>query len=138
MARKMALLLCTLVFGLIVPMLELNDTHVFNPAWPAHARLHEVWQLASNVMLALLAVGLAWRHDAVRVASLIASSVTAGFLVAYATRALYGGSMLGVDATEKVVAGINVSAVAVGVMSAATATLLWIALSARPRGASAE
>lgn len=128
---KLTLLVCVAVFGALVPALEINETHVFNPAWPAHARLHEVWQLSSNCLLAALCAWLAWKRDEVRTAALVALCITAGFLVAYAARAGYGGSMLGTDGAEKVVGGINVSAVAVFVMTAASACLAWIGFATR-------
>lgn len=46
---------------ILLPVLEVTDTHVFNPTWPPHARLHEVWQLTTNVGIALVALWLV--HD---------------------------------------------------------------------------
>ena len=131
LVQRVGLTCCIAVFGVLIPWLEINDTHVFNPHWPAHARLHEVWQLATNVLLALLGLWLAWRRDNVFLASLIALCVTAGFLFAYLIRDGYGGSMLGSDGAEKVVAGLNVSVLAAGVMGLISAVLLVIALSCR-------
>ncbi|MDM8349506.1 hypothetical protein P8H27_11430 [Pseudomonas sp. sp1636] len=53
---KLIITLGALLYGLGVPLLEINSTHVFNPSWEAHARLHEARQLATNSALALLSL----------------------------------------------------------------------------------
>lgn len=47
--------IATVCYGFIPPLVDLSATHVFHPAWTPHARLHPVWQLATNSGLALLA-----------------------------------------------------------------------------------
>lgn len=107
MIAKWLVTLGVLTFGLLVPVLEINSTHVFNPAWPAHARLHEVWQLVTNSALALWCLWLIWvRHD-VRLPGLLTLLVTGGFFVAYALRGAYGGSMVHPDGSEKLLMGLN-------------------------------
>lgn len=126
MALRFALVFCVLVFGILLPVLEVNATHVFNPHWPAHARLHEVWQLCTNSLLAALCIALTWRGQHLRMAGLVALCVTGGFNLAYWMRDGYGGSMLSADGKEKIVGGINVSAIAVIVMAAITALLVAV------------
>lgn len=123
MAMRVLLTICVLVFGILLPVLEVNATHVFNPQWPAHARLHEVWQLCTHCLLAALCIVLAWREKQLRLAAVIALCVTGGFLLAYAMRSGYGGSMLNTDGKEKIVGGINVSAIAVLVMAVVSVLL---------------
>ena len=55
-----SVLLTSLVFGLLIPILEINQTHLFNSEWPSHARLHEAWQLITNTAISALALYLAW------------------------------------------------------------------------------
>jgi hypothetical protein len=128
MTSKLILTLCVLIFGAVVPMLEINATHVFNPLWPEHARLHEVWQLVSNSALAALCLYLAWGRNDVRLASVIALCVSAGFLGSVFLADTYGGSMRHTDGSEIAVGGVNV---AVLVMAVVTAALVGIALRAR-------
>lgn len=40
---KLLVTIGILFYALAVPLLEINATHVFNPEWVPHARLHEVW-----------------------------------------------------------------------------------------------
>lgn len=102
------------LFAFVVPVLEINDTHVFNPEWPAHARLHDVWQLLTNSGLGLFAIWLIWARGNVRLAGIITLFVTGGFLVAYLIRASYGGSMVLSDGSEKLVLGVNLGLAAFG------------------------
>ena len=117
MKAKILLTICLLPFGLLTPILEIGPTHVFNPDWPGHARLHEVWQLVTHSALALMCLWLTWRTDQVRLAALIALVVSAGFLAAYALSPLYGGNMKHSDGSELIIGGIN-SAVVIMVVTA--------------------
>jgi hypothetical protein len=111
-AARILITIGVLVYALAVPLLELNDTHVFNPEWPPHARLHEVWQLATNSMIGLLALWLAWGKGSVRMPAVLALMVMGGFLLAYASRAGYGGSMvLSVGSVERTVLGLNLGVI---------------------------
>ncbi len=125
MWKKVVLSLSVMTFVLIVPLLEISETHVFNPLWPGHARLHEVWQLATNVGLGLTCLWLAWFGGRVRAASLLGLLVTAGFLIAYALRHSYGGSMRHTDGSELMVFGINSAVLTMLVASVALAIVAW-------------
>lgn len=111
---------CLVTVGIIfyavaVPFLEWNSSHVFNPEWPSHARLHEVWQLATNCGIGLFSLWLVWFKDRLRLAGLMTLLVTGGFFIAYYFRSVYGGSMLISDGTEKLVLGINIGVFGFGV-----------------------
>lgn len=123
MRLSLVLTLCLVPVGLLVPILEIGPTHVFNPDWPGHARLHEVWQLAANSGLSLLCLWLAWGAGRVRLASGIALVLTASFLLSFLLAPLYGGTMRHSDGTELMVAGMNS---AVAIMLLATAGLIFI------------
>ena len=107
---KLLITLGALLYGLGVPLLEINPTHVFNPSWEAHARLHEVWQLTTNSALALLSLWLVWVRNDIKLPSILAMLVTGGFLFAYLVRDGYGGSMVLSDGSEKLLFGLNLGA----------------------------
>jgi hypothetical protein len=94
-------------YAVTVPFFEINDTHVFNLAWQAHARLHEVWQLSTNTAIGLFSLWLTWSKNNIRLAALMTTFVTGGFLVAYSLRGHYGGSMILTDGSEKILFGMN-------------------------------
>ncbi len=109
-------------YAIIVPILEINDSHVFNPQWPPHARLHEVWQLFTNTSMGIVGLWLLWFCDNVRVPCLFTFFVFGGFLMSYVTGPLYGGSMLLSDGTVTKILGINIGVLG-GAISIALATL---------------
>jgi hypothetical protein len=120
-----------LLYGAAVPYLEINDTHLWNAAWPAHARLHEAWQLTTNSLLGAWALWLAWGRNQVRPAALLGLAVMGGFLASYLLAPAYGGSMLHADGSERIVLGINIGVLGFGLGS--LASLLALAM-AKPAG----
>jgi len=126
MPLKMLISMNALVFILIVPVLEIGPSHVFNPDWPAHAKLHEVWQLATNAALSLLALWLVWRRQKTGIAALISLAVSGGFVFAYLIRHAYGGSMAHPDGTELLILGINPAFGVVGLLSVGLITGLLL------------
>jgi hypothetical protein len=125
MWRKAVISAVCLVLAVGVPVLELNATHLFNPQWPSHARLHEAWQLLGNGGLALISLYLALAAGRDRLAGAIMLSLTGAFLVAYAVSGLYGGSMLHTDGTELAVGGVNAAVLVMLAASAALIAVVW-------------
>lgn len=114
--------------AVVVPVLEINDTHVFNPAWAPHARLHEVWQLFTNTALGVFSLWLVWSKHKICLPSWLTLFVTGGFLLSYWLRASYGGSMILSDGSEKLILGINL-----GLFAYTLAILMAIAAVAMDR-----
>jgi hypothetical protein len=123
-AARIALSVGALIYGVVVPILELNRTHVWDPLWPAHARLHEVWQLVTNTAFAAVSLGWIWAQRRVRMPILVAALITGGFLVAYVLRDAYGGSMVLSNGTEKRLAGLNLGALGFSLVNVLSA-LAW-------------
>jgi len=122
MFAKLFITLGALTFGLGVPFLEINPSHVFNQDWTPHARIHEVWQLMTNSALAVMCLWLVWARGQIILPAIVGLTITAGFLVAFVIRGSYGGSMKYLDGSEKQVLGINM-----GVLGFSIVTLLFIA-----------
>lgn len=131
--EKLIATACILIYAVAVPALEINATHVFDPLWPAHARLHEVWQLSTNSVLGLWALWLVWVQGNVRLPSMLALFVTGGFLFAYAVRSSFGGSMVLSDGSEKMVLGANLGLITFGAIAGVAA--LQLARSRKHRSA---
>lgn len=131
MARIILLALCLLPIGVLTPILEIGPTHVFNPDWPGHARVHEVWQLITNASLAGLALWFALSRRDIKTASLLGLLVNSAFLVSVLLAPAYGGTMRHSDGTELALGGVNL---AVAIMIAATFGLLAIYLDDRMSG----
>lgn len=102
------------LYAFAVPFLEINDTHVFNPDWTPHAKIHEVWQLITNSTIGIFCLWLVWVKNELKTSILLSMLVTGGFLLAYSLQNLYGGSMKYLDGSEKTVLGINIGVVGFG------------------------
>lgn len=107
MIAKLLVTIGVVFYAVLVPILEINDTHVFNQAWAPHARLHETWQLLTNTAIGVYSVWLVWVREDLKLASLLTLFVTGGFLMAYWLRDGYGGSMVLTDGSENMILGIN-------------------------------
>lgn len=107
MLTKIMVALTAIIFILVQPMIEVNDSHVFSPLWNAHARLHNVWELFSNAMFCVLALWLAWREGTQRIAAAVAFVIPGSFLIAYSLRGTYGGSLEYADRAEILLFGFN-------------------------------
>lgn len=125
MILKTLMTLGILVYGLLVPILEVNSSHVFNPNWPAHALLHEVWQLITNSVLGLYCLWLTWVKKELILPSVIGMFVTGGFLLAFLIKGFYGGSMVHPDGSETTLMGLNAGVI---VFSLVFVVFAWAAL----------
>ncbi len=129
MTKKMLARACVtfgvLVYALVIPYLEINPSHVFNEAWPPHARLHEVWQLTTHCTLGLLVLWLTWWRGEVAIASLVNVCVMGGVLMAYLLADGYGGSIHSGN-LESVVLGVPVAVFAAGVVVVLATVALWL------------
>lgn len=131
--RRILLTLSVSVLGLLVPYLEYSPTHIFNPDWPGHAKLHDVWQLITNSAFAAAAAWLAWTRTDLRLGARLGLVAPVAFLVSYFTMDLYGGSMVNSDGTELRFGSLNASLVMMLIVSA---ILGYLSL-ARPAGGGA-
>lgn len=131
MIAKLFITIGIVLYAAAVPFLEINDTHVFNPEWVPHARLHEVWQLVSNTSIGLLSLWLTWFRSDIRMPALLTFVVTGGFLASYVTRDGYGGSMLHSDGSELALFGLNAGVMGFGV--AIVLAAVAVALERTPR-----
>jgi len=109
MIAKILISLGVLVYMVLIPYLEMNASHVFNPQWPGHARLHEVWQLTTNISLGLVALWLTWKEERIQMAGVISICVMGGVLVAHVTEGFYGGTLLSGN-IAKTVLGLELAA----------------------------
>lgn len=113
--RKFSVTFSVLLYAFAVPFLEINDTHVFNPDWTPHVRIHEVWQLITNSSIGLLCLWLVWKKNEYKTSTILSMLITGGFLLAYAIQDTYGGSMKYLDGSEKTLLGINIGVLGFGI-----------------------
>jgi len=112
--KKAIITFSVILYAIAVPFLEINETHVFNPDWTPHVRVHEVWQLIANSSIGVLCLWLVWVRKETRVSSILSLVITGSFLIAYIFREYYGGSMQYLDGSEKTLLGINIGVIGFG------------------------
>ena len=115
MIKKIAITFSVILYAIVVPFLDINETHVWNPDWTPHARIHEVWQLITNSSIGVLCLWLVWYKKEVVLSSLLSILVMGGFLLAFFLKDGYGGSMKYLDGSEKTALGINIGVLGFGI-----------------------
>ena len=100
MIAKVLTSLCLILAGMGPLLLDIGDTHLFNPNWDEHSRVHEVWRLATNSMIALLGLYLIWKKNILSIASLLSLCMILGFMISIITMPFYNGLAVGVGIDE--------------------------------------
>lgn len=115
MIKKIVITFSVILYAIVVPFLDINETHVWNPDWTPHARIHEVWQLITNSSIGVLCLWLVWYKKEVQLSTILSLLVTGGFLLAFFLKDGYGGSMKYLDGSEKTLLGINIGILGFGI-----------------------
>lgn len=115
--QQYSITFAVMLYAVAVPILEINQTHVFNPDWTPHAKIHEVWQLITNSGIGLLCLWLVWVKKEVKITAVLSLLITGGFLIAFILKDFYGGSMKYLDGSEKTLLGINIGILGFGIAS---------------------
>ena len=97
---KLLTSLCLILAGMGPLLLDIGDTHLFNPNWDEHSRVHEVWRLATNSMIAFLGLYLIWKKNMLSIASLLSLCMIVGFMISVVTMPYYNGLAVGVGIEE--------------------------------------
>ena len=130
---KLAQILLTIAaiqYGLIPPIVDLSDSHLFHEAWPPHARLHMAWLLAVGSSLAIYVIFLTWKpspHQLVQLkhGSVIGCLVLMGFFVSAMSMSLYGGSLSDID-EPNILFGLNANVLAFSIAALFQITATFI------------
>ena len=85
------------IIGVTTPLgsflADFNQTHIFNPNWPPHAKFHGGQTLSMSVVLGLMTLVFAWRKTSDRTSAVIATSAfAAAYFVSQAAAILYPGT----------------------------------------------
>jgi hypothetical protein len=92
---KLLLSLVALYAALGSYAFDWNDTHIYNPLWPPHAKFHNAQTMLLGTCLGLLALAVLWQHrveagERLRLATLLASF----YWLTQAGAALFPGTAL--------------------------------------------
>ena len=92
---KLLTSLCLILAGIGPLLLDIGETHLFNPNWDEHSRVHEVWRLATNFMITFLGLYLIWKKNMLSIASLLSLCMIIGFMISVITMPFYNGLAVG-------------------------------------------
>ena len=76
-------------------MVDINSSHLLNPDWDSHARVHEAWRLSTNLFIFLLAIFLLWSKGQEILASFLSLCIHLGFVISALLMPFYGGKPIG-------------------------------------------
>ena len=98
MLGRVLMTISVLMYGAVPPFVDITQTHLLNPEWPPHARLHMSWLLMTNGSIGLLCLCLLWMSgdrasSRIGLAGILGTCVLGGFFVSAATMPFYGGSL---------------------------------------------
>ena len=85
-----------MIGGGILPILvDVNASHLLNPDWDSHARVHEAWRLSTNFLVFSLGIYLLWSKNKGILAGLLSLCIHLGFVIAAILMPIYGGEPVG-------------------------------------------
>ena len=95
MMTKYLTTICLVGGGVIPLLVDVNTSHLLNPSWDSHARLHEAWRLSVNLLIFFFAIYLLWSKNKEVLAASLSLCVHFGFLIATILMPFYGGELVG-------------------------------------------
>ena len=103
--------------GLGPLLIDVGITHLQNPDWDAHARVHEVWRLSTNTSIALLGLYLIWIMQKELLAAILSLCLLLGFWVSVLLMPFYDGLAIGQGVNELEPFGIPLNIISFAVVS---------------------
>ena len=103
--------------GLGPLLIDVGITHLLNPDWDAHARVHEVWRLSTNSFIAFLGLYLIWIMQKELLAALLSLCLLLGFWVSVFLMPFYNGLAVGQGVDELEPFGVPLNIISFAVVS---------------------
>lgn len=103
--------------GLGPLLIDVGITHLLNPDWDAHARVHEVWRLSSHSFIAFVGLYLIWIMQKEVLAALLSLCLLLGFWVSVFLMPFYDGLAVGQGVDELEPFGVPLNIISFAVVS---------------------
>ena len=87
--------LCLIGGGILPILVDVNTSHLLNPDWDSHARVHEAWRLSTNFLVFSLGIFLLWSKNKEMLGGLLSLCIHFGFVLGAAFMPFYGGEPVG-------------------------------------------
>ena len=95
MISKYLTTICLLLGTMLPLIVDTGSTHLLNPDWDAHSRVHEVWRLSTNIFIAVIGLYPLWVSNYLLLPALLSTCIVLGFFSSIFTMSLYGGVTIG-------------------------------------------
>ena len=73
-------------------LVDVSTSHLLNPDWDSHARVHEAWRLSTNFLVFCVGFYLLWKKNSETLAGVLSLCIHFGFVIGALLMPLYGGS----------------------------------------------
>ena len=87
--------LCLIGGGILPILVDVNTSHLLNPDWDSHARVHEAWRLSTNFLVFSLGIFLLWSKNKEMLGGLLSLCIHFGFVLGAVFMPFYGGEPVG-------------------------------------------
>jgi len=108
---------------------DMNETHIYNPHWPPHAKFHDGQTLSLSLLLGGLTTFLAWKSSR-NVPMMVAAAGGAAslYFVSQSTAILYPGTDYSDSEVKPTILGVTAAHVIDGVYLSAVVAATWLGL----------
>lgn len=87
-----------LILAIVPSVFDFNETHVYHPGWPGHARFHLVWSMGVLSLNAAVGLYFVWVHQldrqfGIRMAGILGLGSLMAFFASMLAMPLYSGAL---------------------------------------------
>jgi|TARA_B100001121_G_C18695413_1_gene624835 hypothetical protein len=125
---KILTTICLISGGIMPILVDVSASHLLNPDWDSHARVHEAWRLSTNFLVFCVGVYLLWKKNSEMLAGVLSLCIHFGFVIGALLMPLYGGEPVGEGISEPEVLKIPLNILFFGFMFFIQSTVIVILL----------
>ncbi|MEO0548414.1 MAG: DUF6640 family protein [Pseudomonadota bacterium] len=123
---KILISVVTLIYGIVPAIADINETHLLNPEWSPHARVHGAWFLFFGGSMAMMSLFFLWVKDWIYIPCFVGLMFVSGFWVAVLLAPLYGGSLTDPNGIQSKVLGLDGNVFTFSIVTVILlSTLVW-------------
>jgi hypothetical protein len=113
---KILTTICRISGGVMPILVDVSTSHLLNPDWDSHARVHEAWRLSTNFLVFCVGFYLLWKKKSEMLAGVLSLCIHFGFVIGALLMPLYGGEPVGEGITEPEVLKVPLNVLFFGFM----------------------
>ena len=113
---KILTTICLISGGIMPILVDVSTSHLLNPDWDSHARVHEAWRLSTNFLVFCVGFYLLWKKNSEMLAGSLSLCIHFGFVIGALLMPLYGGEPVGEGIIEPEVLKVPLNVLFFGFM----------------------